>query len=97
LLIYLVSKKDKDSAYALATTLVERAKQINKRHFDNLNALIYFYYARTRELNGEILEIRDELYNAYRTSCLRHDEIGQATILNLLLRNYLHFNHYEAA
>ena len=26
---------------------------------------------------------------------LRHDEYGQETVLNLLLRNYLHYNQYE--
>ena len=34
---------------------------------------------------------------AHRTSCLRHDEVGKATLLNLLLRNYLHYNLYEQA
>lgn len=86
-----------DTAHSLAGTLNERTQNINKRHFDNLNALILFYYARTRELKNESLEIRDYLYNAYRTACLRHDDMGQATLLNILLRNYLQFNHYEAA
>ena len=26
---------------------------------------------------------------------LRHDAIGQETLLNLLLRNYLHYNLYD--
>lgn len=32
-----------------------------------------------------------------RTATLRHDADGQATLLNLLLRNYLHYNLYDQA
>lgn len=41
--------------------------------------------------------IYSALLAAHRTACLRHDEIGQATLLNLLLRNYLSQNLYEQA
>ena len=32
-----------------------------------------------------------------RTATLRHDTDGQATLLNLLLRNYLHYSLYDQA
>lgn len=31
----------------------------------------------------------------HRTTTLRHDTIGQETLLNLLLRNYLHYGLYD--
>ena len=31
----------------------------------------------------------------HRTAVLRHDEYGQETLLNLLLRSYLHYNLYD--
>lgn len=31
----------------------------------------------------------------HRTAVLRHDAIGQETLMNLLLRNYLHYNLYD--
>ena len=31
----------------------------------------------------------------HRTSVLRHDEHGQEALVNLLLRNYLHYNLYD--
>jgi hypothetical protein len=34
---------------------------------------------------------------AHRTACLRHDDIGQATLLNLLLRGLLAANQVDAA
>ena len=30
------------------------------------------------------------MFDAYKTACLRSDEIGQATIMNIILRSYLH-------
>ena len=39
--------------------------------------------------------VRSTLLALQRTSTLRHDEYGQETLLNLLLRNYLHFNLYD--
>lgn len=32
-----------------------------------------------------------------QTATLRRDEIGQEMLLNLLLRNYLHYNLYDQA
>jgi hypothetical protein len=32
---------------------------------------------------------------AHCTAVLRHDTVGQETLLNLLLRNYLHYNLYD--
>lgn len=34
---------------------------------------------------------------AYRNSCVHNDEISQATLLNLILRNYLSFNQVDLA
>ena len=35
------------------------------------------------------------LHARLRTSTLHHDEEGQAVLINLLLRNYLHYNLYD--
>ena len=34
---------------------------------------------------------------AYRTACLHHNAAGVAQLLNLLLRNYLHYKMVEQA
>uniref|UniRef100_A0A3P8SHL9 26S proteasome regulatory subunit RPN3 n=1 Tax=Amphiprion percula TaxID=161767 RepID=A0A3P8SHL9_AMPPE len=41
--------------------------------------------------------MRSFLHTRLRTATLRHDADGQAVLLNLLLRNYLHFNLYDQA
>ena len=35
------------------------------------------------------------LHARLRTCTLHHDEEGQAMLINLLLRNYLHYNLYD--
>lgn len=40
---------------------------------------------------------RSFLHARLRTATLRHDADGQATLLNLLLRNYLHYSLYDQA
>ena len=36
-----------------------------------------------------------QLLAMHRTAVLRHDDYGQETLLNLLLRNYLFYNLYD--
>ena len=40
-------------------------------------------------------DVHRQLLALHRTTVLRHDEYGQETVLNLLLRNYLHYNLYD--
>lgn len=39
--------------------------------------------------------MRSQLLALHRTATLRHNAIGSETLLNLLLRNYLHYNLYD--
>ena len=47
--------------------------------------------------NGEILFLSRFLHARLRTCTLRSEYEGQATLLNLLLRNYLLYNLYDQA
>ncbi|KAG5250292.1 26S proteasome non-ATPase regulatory [Salix suchowensis] len=62
-----------------------------------LAARLYFYYSYSYEVSGDLAEIRRNLLEWYSVAALNHDELGQETLLNLLLRNYLHYNLYEQA
>ncbi|CAK4466252.1 unnamed protein product [Aphanomyces euteiches] len=75
-----------------------RCGQFNRRSLDLFASRVYTYYAYAHERFGQsYAAIRPVLLVAHRTACLRSDEIGQATLLNLLLRNYLHENLYDQA
>lgn len=95
--IFLLDKKCVTEATTASASLIQRAQHFNRRTTDQLLSKGHFYWARCIELTGRSAQIRNELLAAYRTATLKHDQIGQATLLNLLLRNYLEFNLYEQA
>ncbi|KAK9863142.1 hypothetical protein WJX84_002498 [Apatococcus fuscideae] len=100
ILLVLMSEGDSDrfnEAKQLTEAALKRLGQFNRRTLDGLAARIYFYYAWAHERTGTLATIRSTLLALQRTSTLRHDEYGQETLLNLLLRNYLHFNLYDQA
>mmetsp|Transcript_6087 Transcript_6087/g.15602 ORF Transcript_6087/g.15602 Transcript_6087/m.15602 type:complete len:503 (-) Transcript_6087:118-1626(-) len=97
LLVWLLDKKEKDKALEVAGALMPWLKSFNRRTLDFFTARAYFYLSLAYERVGRLSELRSELLAAYRTACLRHDSIGQALLLNLLLRNYLAYNLYDQA
>ncbi|KAL6751922.1 26S proteasome regulatory subunit [Haematococcus lacustris] len=82
---------------SVAVKAVERVAAFNRRTLDVIAARICYYYSLAHEHLGELQDIRGMLLALHRTSTLRHDVIGQETLLNLLLRNYLHYNLYDQA
>ncbi|KAF4045982.1 Proteasome regulatory subunit C-terminal [Phytophthora infestans] len=78
--------------------VVDRCQQFNRRTLDLFQAKVFTYYSNIHEQFGhDLAAIRNTLLGAHRTACLRYDEAGQATLINLLLRNYLKDNMYEQA
>ncbi|KAJ3692821.1 hypothetical protein LUZ60_011916 [Juncus effusus] len=96
-LIFLIDKKQYDVAKDCASASIARLKNINKRTVDVLASRLYFYYSLSYELTNSLAEIRGNLLGLHRMATLRRDELGQETLLNLLLRNYLHYNLYDQA
>jgi 26S proteasome regulatory subunit N3 len=78
-------------------SLLPKINELNRRTIDNLNAYLYFFLARIYEKTGNFIDIRETLLESYNKACLRKDEMGQATLINLILRNYMVYNNYEAA
>ncbi|KAG4168621.1 hypothetical protein ERO13_A12G036700v2 [Gossypium hirsutum] len=93
-LMFLIDQKKYNEAKACSSASIARLKNINRRTVDVLAARLYFYYSLCYELTGDLAEIRGNLLSLHRIATLRHDELGQETLLNLLLRNYLHYNFY---
>ncbi|CAG8738912.1 21966_t:CDS:10, partial [Racocetra persica] len=97
MMIYLLDKQEFDKGIQLSNETIAKIRSLNRRTLDQLSARIYFYYARFYELTGNLAVIRPTLLAAQRTATLRHDDDSQATLLNLLLRNYFHYNLYDQA
>ncbi|KAH0457206.1 hypothetical protein IEQ34_015113 [Dendrobium chrysotoxum] len=96
-LIFLIDQKRYDEAKTCSSNSIARLKNINRRTVDVLSSRLYFYYSYSHELTNSLAEIRGNLLALHRMATLRHDELGQETLLNLLLRNYLHYNLYDQA
>lgn len=87
--IFLLDQNHNEKAMEMSTLLIAHVSETKRRSADQLAARAFFYYARAHELNGTYATIRGTLLAALRTATLRCDDIGQATLINLLLRNYL--------
>ncbi|KAL0365684.1 UNVERIFIED_CONTAM: putative 26S proteasome non-ATPase regulatory subunit [Sesamum angustifolium] len=101
-LIFLIDQKRYSEAKACSSASIARLRNLNRRTVDVLASRLYFYYSLSYELTGDLAEIRGNkcfqtVIYLHRTATLRHDELGQETLLNLLLRNYLHYNLYDQA
>ncbi|GBG85196.1 hypothetical protein CBR_g39761 [Chara braunii] len=96
-LIFLIDQKLYNEAKTCSSAAVKRLQQLNRRTLDLLAARLYSYYSLSYERTDSLAEIRSTLLALHRTATLRHDDIGQETLLNLLLRNYLHYNLYDQA
>lgn len=77
--------------------LVPYMRTLNRRTLDVLAARVFFYFSLAHERAGELQGIRHTLLELHNTAVLNHDEFGQEVLLNLLLRNYLHYNLYDQA
>lgn len=96
-LVWLIDRKQVDQPVECSTALIAWLKSMNRRTLDVFLARAYFDFSHAYELKGRLPDVRAENLAAYRTACLRHDVLTQATLLNLLLRDYLACNLYEQA
>ena len=85
-----------DAAMALLGTL-------NKRTCDLIGAQLVRYVALVFEKSGGDTDVvrreqfRAVLLGLHRTATLRHDQLGQETVMNLLLRSYIEAREYALA
>jgi 26S proteasome regulatory subunit N3 len=95
--IYFLDKKANQKGAEFSRHLAERIHSLNRRTLDSLSARVYFYYQMFCEQlvplppspSSPIVSIRPTLLAALRTAVLRKDIDTQATVIVLLLRNYL--------
>ncbi|XP_035658696.1 26S proteasome non-ATPase regulatory subunit 3-like [Branchiostoma floridae] len=95
--VHLIDTKRLDDALQCSESLVQKIIGLNRRSMDALAAKSLFYHARVYELMGQLSQVRSFLNSRLRTSTIHVDSHSQAMLLNLLLRNYLHYNLYDQA
>ncbi|KAH3688971.1 hypothetical protein WICPIJ_000030 [Wickerhamomyces pijperi] len=77
--------------------IIPAMKQYNRRSLDLINAKIWFYISRTKELLNDLVSIRAELLLALRTSTIKHDNETSGSLITLILRNYILSHDYSQA
>lgn len=103
--IYLYDAKEIQLGAKFSTSLVDKLRSFNRRTLDPLAARAFFYYSLFHEQlaplppspAAAVVSIRQPLLGALRTAVLRKDPDVQATVTNLLLRNYLSTSHISQA
>ncbi|KAF9018056.1 hypothetical protein BDZ89DRAFT_1074294 [Hymenopellis radicata] len=94
----LLKSSDKyPKASELVHQTVEKMQALNRRSMDPIAAKIWFAVERAYELGGAIADARPLFLAAQRTTSLRHDDEAQASLINRLLRSYLHYSLYDQA
>ncbi|KAL4799434.1 isoprenoid synthase domain-containing protein [Aspergillus venezuelensis] len=103
--VHLYDQKEIQKGAKFSTSLIERLRTLNRRTLDSLAARVYFYYSLFFEQiaplppspAATVTSIRQPLLAALRTAVLRKDADTQATVMTLLLRNYLSTSHISQA
>lgn len=103
--VFLFDSKQIELGAKFSANVVQRFRSLNRRTLDPLAAKVYYYYSLFYEHlaplppspSASIISIRPTLLAALRTSVLRKDQDTQATVTNLLLRNYLLSSHITQA
>ncbi|KAG6100998.1 hypothetical protein E4U30_003316 [Claviceps sp. LM220 group G6] len=103
--VYLFDAKKYQEGAEFSKTLSARVQALNRRTLDSLSAKVYFYYSLFCEhvsplppsSESAIVSIRPTLLASLRTAVLRKDIDTQASVIVLLLRNYLLTSHISQA
>jgi 26S proteasome regulatory subunit N3 len=103
--VWLFDQKQYQQGADFSKYLATRIHQLNRRTLDSLAAKVYFYYSLFCEHisslppspQSAIVSIRPALLAALRTAVLRKDIDTQASVIVLLLRNYLLTSHIAQA
>lgn len=93
----LLRERQHEDAVYYSNYLIQSIKSYNRRSLDFLASKAFFYVSLSYERVNRLDSIRSVLLGLYRTACLHQDEYSQAMLLNLLLRNYLHYNLIDQA
>ncbi|KAK7422089.1 26S proteasome non-ATPase regulatory subunit [Neonectria punicea] len=103
--VHLFDSKQFQRGVEFSQYLADRIQALNRRTLDSLSAKVYFYYSIFCEHivplapspQSPVVAIRPTLLAALRTAVLRKDVDTQASVIVLLLRNYLLTSHINQA
>ncbi|KAL5354203.1 26S proteasome non-ATPase regulatory subunit [Pseudogymnoascus australis] len=103
--VLFADQKEIEKGAKFSSQLAEQIHSLSRRTLDSLAARAYFYFSLFAEQlqplppspNSPVVSLRPALLAALRTAVLRKDIDTQATVIVLLLRNYLSTSHITQA
>lgn len=93
--IKLIDDGDFKNAKEFSDFIFLRLNLVNRRTIDPLQAKAIYFMAIAYEKLNLLPQIRPQIFEAYKSSCLHLDTTGQATLMNIIIRSYLQQNLYE--
>ncbi|KAJ7211356.1 PCI domain-containing protein [Mycena pura] len=94
---FMASSSTYGKALELGHQTIEKMQALNRRSMDPIAAKVWYALERAYELGGELSDARPLFLAAQRTAALRRDDETQASLINRLLRSYLHYSLYDQA
>ncbi|EIN08413.1 PCI-domain-containing protein [Punctularia strigosozonata HHB-11173 SS5] len=84
-------------ALNLAKETAQKIQALNRRSMDPIAAKVWYAVERAYELTGDLAGARPLFLAAQRTASLRQDSETLASLINRLLRSYVHYSLYDQA
>lgn len=97
LLQKLIDDGDISNAKEFGDFVLLRLKGANSRTLDHFGAKAVYFISVAYEISGALPQLRQQMFDYYKECCLEQNAIGQATVLNIIIRSYLQQNLYEQA
>jgi len=95
----LIDDGDLKNAKDFGEFVQKRLHKVSNKRLDPLAAKSVYFLSVAYERLGELAssELRQMLFASLKDCTLHHNSIGQATIMNIIIRSYLSQNLYEQA
>jgi 26S proteasome regulatory subunit N3 len=95
--IFYLDSKEHTKGKQLSLELIEKSKALNRRTLDPLLSRLFFYFAQFHSCLGDSQAIQAFVIQSHRTATLRQDHDTQATLTNIILKNYLETDSIDQA
>ncbi|KAJ1931892.1 26S proteasome non-ATPase regulatory subunit, partial [Linderina macrospora] len=95
--MHLLDTKEYVKGSELSHALIEVVNGTQRRTVDPIAGRVFFYFSRFYEVGDSLANARETLLSSLQTATLAGMKESQATLLTLLLRNYIHYKLYEQA
>lgn len=95
--VYLHDCGELKALHQFNETCVSVLKSYNRRTLDYIQAKVWYYVFRSSELTHNLEAVRVPLMAGLRSATLRHDTETRASIITLLLRDYILSNDINQA